>query len=43
MVNGTVLPGAYCKSTDKGKRGKSKAGKYYTCKTNGKGKLRWRA
>ncbi|MGO4297718.1 HNH endonuclease family protein [Glutamicibacter sp. MCAF14] len=43
VVKGTVHPGAYCKAADKGKRGKSKAGKYYTCKADAKGKLRWRA
>ncbi|MFJ2145741.1 HNH endonuclease family protein [Glutamicibacter sp. NPDC087831] len=43
VVKGTVHPGAYCKQADKGKRGKSKAGKLYTCKTDAKGKLRWRA
>ncbi|WP_159612508.1 HNH endonuclease family protein [Glutamicibacter sp. JC586] len=41
-VKGTVHPGSYCKNVDKGKRGKSKAGKLYTCKYDANGKLRWR-
>jgi len=42
-VKGTVHPGSYCKNVDKGKRGKSAAGKLYTCKYDANGKLRWRA
>lgn len=41
-VKGTVHPGSYCKNVDKGKRGKSKSGKLYTCKYDANGKLRWR-
>jgi hypothetical protein len=41
-VSGTVYPGSYCKAADKGKKGKSKAGKTYTCKNDSSGKPRWR-
>lgn len=41
-VSGTVHPGSYCKATDAGKKGKSKAGKTYICKKDSNGKLRWR-
>lgn len=42
-VKGTVHPGSYCKKADKGKHGKAKSGKVYTCKYDANGKLRWRA
>jgi len=42
LVKGTVHPGSYCKNADKGKRGKAKSGKVYTCKYDANGKLRWR-
>lgn len=43
-VSGTVSAGAYCKAADQGKRGTSKTGKTYTCKTSGTDtRLRWRA
>lgn len=41
-VSGTVHPGSYCKASDSGKKGKSKAGKTYVCKKDSNGKLRWR-
>lgn len=42
-VKGLVSPGAFCKSADKGKKGKSKAGKTYTCKSSkNESRLRWR-
>ncbi|MFC3372259.1 HNH endonuclease family protein [Glutamicibacter protophormiae] len=42
-VKVTVSPGAFCKGADKGKRGKSKAGKTYTCKSSkSESRLRWR-
>ncbi|WP_404291139.1 HNH endonuclease family protein [Glutamicibacter arilaitensis] len=42
-VKGTVHPGAYCKGADKGKKGRSKAGKTYTCKgSKTDSRLRWR-
>lgn len=43
-IKGTVHPGSYCKQADRGKKGKSKAGKTYTCKTSKTdSRLRWRA
>ncbi|MGX1748608.1 HNH endonuclease family protein [Glutamicibacter protophormiae] len=42
-VKVTVSPGAFCKGADKGKKGKSKAGKTYTCKSSkSESRLRWR-
>lgn len=42
-VKGTVHPGSYCKKADKGRHGRAKSGKVYTCKYDANGKLRWRA